>query len=132
MPLFCCLVKHNQFPFLFIEFCHFCQFFLACLIFVRKDKAYKYSTLDIVGIVYNFLVGIFAIPFITILCFFFGITESGVEIINQIIYNTPTIAILCLALLIVFRRKGFSKTGFFIQLGGSLLFVISLVMETLS
>ena len=107
-------------------------FFLACLIFVRKDKAYTYTDFDKVGIILNFLVGILAIPFITIICFFFGIIESNTEIINQIVYNMPTFAILCLTLSIVFRRKGCSKTGFFIQFIGIVPFVLMLVADAIS
>jgi hypothetical protein len=104
-------------------------FFLLCLIFVRKDKEYRYSKLDKFGIVLNVLAGIFAVPFITILCMMFGLVESRVELINQITYNVPSIAILCLALSVVFRRKGFSKTGFFIQFGGILFFILILVLD---
>lgn len=106
-------------------------FFILCLILVRKDKEYQYSKLDKVGIIFNFLVGIIAIPFITIVCMLFGIVESNIEIINQITYNVPSIAILCLALSVVFRRKGFSKKGFFIQFVGILLFVLVVVIEEL-
>lgn len=104
-------------------------FLIVCLIFVRRDKEYKYSNLDKVGIVFNFLVGIFAVPFITILCFFFGIVESSIELINQIIYNIPSFTIICLALSVVLRRKGFSKTGFFIQFGGVLLFILIVLLD---
>ena len=106
-------------------------FFLLCLIFVRKDKEYQYSGLDKVGIFFNFIIGIFALPFIALVCTLFGIVESNVELINQITYNTPPIAILCLALSVVFRRKGLRKTGFFIQFGGILLFVLTALMDTL-
>lgn len=105
-------------------------FFLACLIFVRKDQENSYSRLDKAGILLNFLVGIVAVPFISIFCTLFGIVESDLELINQIIYNIPPISILCLALSVVFRRKGFSKTGFFIQFGGILVFAIIFVLET--
>lgn len=104
-------------------------FFLLCLIFVRKDKEYRDSKLDKVGIVFNVLVGIFAVPFITISCMLFGIVESHIELINQIIYNIPSITILCLALSVVFRRKGYSKTGFFIQFGGILPFVLVFALD---
>ena len=105
-------------------------FFLLCLIFVRKDQAYLYSGLDKAGIVFNFLVGIAAGPFISICCVLFGIVESRVELINQITYNIPSITILCLALSVVFRRKGYSKTGFLIQFGGILAFLLILVLDT--
>ena len=104
-------------------------FFLLCLIFVRKDKEYRYSKLDKCGIVFNFLVGIIAVPFISFFCILFGIVESHIELINQITYNVPSIAILCLALSVVFRRKGYPKTGFFIQFGGILPFVLILVLD---
>ena len=105
-------------------------FFLLCLIFVRKDKEYRYARLDRIGIVFNFLVGIVAVPFISFFCILFGIVESRVELINQITYNTPSISILCLALSLVFRRKGYPKTGFFIQFGGILSFLLILVLDT--
>lgn len=104
-------------------------FLLLCLIFVRKDKEYAYSNLDKIGILFNFLVGCVALPFITIVCILFGIAESNVHLINQTVYAIPSIFILCLAWSIVFRRKGLSRTGFFMQFGGILPFVLVLVLE---
>ena len=104
-------------------------YFLLCLIFVRKDKEYKYTKLDKFGIAMNFLVGIFAVPFITVTCFFFGLAPSNVEPVNQLMYNIPPIAILCLALSIVLRRKGYSKTGFFIQFSGVVLYLLSILLD---
>lgn len=106
-------------------------FFLLCVIFVRKDKEYVYSKLDKLCIVCNFLVGLLAVPFITIICIMFGLAGSNMALIDQIVYNIPSIAILCLALSVVFRRKGFSKTGFFIQFGGILLFALIMALDTL-
>lgn len=106
-------------------------FFLLSLIFVRKNKEYRYSILDKFGIVLNFLVGIFAVPFITFICMMFGIVESDIEMVDQIIYNIPPITILCLALSVIFRRKGHPKTGFFIQFGGIASFVLVLVLEAI-
>lgn len=105
--------------------------FLLSLIFVRKDKVCRYSRLDKFGIVLNVLVGVFAVPFISFICMMFGIVESDIEIINQIIYNIPPMAIFCLALSVIFRRKGYSKTGFFIQFGGILPFALILVLEVI-
>ena len=106
-------------------------FFIVCLIFVRKDKEYQYNILDKIGIVFNFLVGILAIPFITFICFLFGIF-GGDGIIDQLIYNIPPFAILCLALSVVLRRKGFSIPGFIIQFVGILPFIIVLVIDAVS
>ena len=106
-------------------------YLILCLVFVRKDKAYQYSKLDKVGIIFNFLMGIIVVPFLSFICMMFGIVESRVELINQITYNIPSITILCLALSVVFRRKGYSKPGFFIQFGGIPLFILILILDTL-
>ena len=106
-------------------------YLILCLVFVRKDKAYQYSKLDKVGIIFNFLMGIIVVPFLSFVCMMFGIVESRVELINQITYNIPSITILCLALSVVFRRKGYSKPGFFIQFGGIPLFILIFILDTL-
>ena len=67
----------------------------------------------------------------TLACMLFGIVESSVELINQITYNIPPMALLCLALSVVFRRKGYSKTGFFIQFAGILMFVLVFALGSL-
>ena len=104
-------------------------FLLVCIIFVRKDKEYKYSYLDKSCIIVNFIVGIIAVPFIFIICTLYGLVGSSYEWIDQFIYNIPPISIFCLALSVVFRRKGFSKTGFFVQFGGILFFVMFLLLD---
>lgn len=104
---------------------------ILCLIIVRKEKAYQYTKLDKFGIFLNFLMAIVIVPCLSVLCMAFGIVESNVEFVNQIIYNIPAFTILCLALSVVFRRKGFSKTGFYIQFGTIIPFVLALVAEYL-
>ena len=103
-------------------------FFLLCLIFVRKDQDCEYVQLDKLGITFNFLVGILAIPFVSIICMLFGLVESRIELFNQIVYNIPSISILCLAFSVVFRRKGYSKPGFIIQFGCIPLFLLMLIL----
>ncbi|MEE1319237.1 MAG: hypothetical protein UHD05_06970, partial [Ruminococcus sp.] len=104
-------------------------FLLVCIIFVRKDKEYKYSYLDKSCIIVNFIVGIIAVPFISLICTMFGLTGSGYEWIDQCIYNIPSFTILCLALSVMLRRKGYSKQGFFVQFGGILAFVLMLLTD---
>ena len=107
-------------------------YLVLCLVFVRKDQEYQYSKLDKVGIIFNFLTGIIVVPFLSFICMMFGLVESHVELINQITYNIPSITILCLALSVVFRRKGYSKPGFFIQFGGIPLLILTLISDTLA
>ena len=68
-------------------------FLLVCIIFVRKDKEYKYSYLDKSCIIVNFIVGIIAVPFISLICTMFGLVGSGYEWIDQCIYNIPSFTI---------------------------------------
>lgn len=106
-------------------------FLILCLILVRKDEEYQYSKLDKMGALLNLLIGIVALPFISLVCILFGLVESDVHLINQITYNVPPIAVVCLALSVVLRRKGISKPGFFVQFGGILLFALVLVLDTI-
>ena len=106
-------------------------FLLLCLIFVRKEQEYNYTKLDKIGLILNFVVGFVALPFISLVCVFFGLVESNVALINQITYNIPSVTICCLALSVAFRRKGISKTGFFVQFVGVALFVLILVADLL-
>lgn len=103
-------------------------FFVLCLIFVRKDKEYKYSFIDKLGIGFNFAVGILAIPFIYLFSFLHGIFGND-NIISQIVYNLPPFSIICLTLSIVFRRKEFKKTGLIIQFAGTALFAVYMLLE---
>ena len=104
-------------------------FFLLCLILVRRDKEYTYSKLDKVGIACNYLMFFIVLPVTTLICLFFGLVESSLDIVNQIVYNIPQFLTLCLALSVVFRRKGYSKAGFVIQFVGVLPFVMFFVLE---
>lgn len=104
-------------------------FLLVCIIFVRKDKEYKYSYLDKSCTIVNFIVGIVAVPFICLICTLYGIVGSSYEWIEQTIYSIPSISILCLSLSVIFRRRGFSKTGFFVQFGGILIFLMFALLD---
>ena len=106
-------------------------FLILCMIFVHKDAYVKYSALDKIGIVFNFIIGIVAVPFISFVCMMYGIVESNVELVNQITYNIPSIVILCLALSVVFRRKGYSKTGFFVQFVGIIPFIYMFILDSM-
>lgn len=103
-------------------------FFLLCMVFVHRDKTRPYAVGDKIGIVVNVLVAVVVIPFISFFCILFGIVESSVEAVNQIIYNIPPFMILCLALSVVFRRKGHGKAGLLIQLVGILPCIFAFVI----
>ena len=103
-------------------------FFVGCMVFVRRDKTRPCSVGDKLGIVLNVLVAVVVIPFISFFCILFGIVESSKEWVNQTIYNIPPFMILCLALSVVFRRKGYGKAGLLIQLVGLLPCIFAFVI----
>ena len=102
---------------------------VACMIFVKRDKAVPYKVLDKVSVVLNFLVGFVAVPFITAVAYLMGIYASGDEIIYQIDRCVPAIAVFGIAASLSLRRKGFTRTGFLIQFIGPVLFVILANLE---
>ena len=102
---------------------------LACVIFVRKDKSLDYNALDILSIVLNFAICILAIPFITITSAFFQLTISTDSVFYQVYMCIPAITAFTVAASIALRRKGFRKTGFFIQLVGPVIYIVPLLSE---
>ena len=102
---------------------------LACVIFVKKDKSLDYNALDILSIVLNFAVCILAIPFITITSAFFQLTISTDGVFYQVYMCIPAITAFTVAASIALRRKGFRKTGFFIQLVGPVIYIVPLLSE---
>ena len=104
---------------------------LACLIFVRKDPDVNYKALDIISIVANFLVTFMAIPFLTIVIFFFPLTMDAESLLDQIFLCIPALTAFTIAASIALRRKGFAKSGFFVQLVCPVLFFATIFVESL-
>lgn len=107
-------------------------YLLLCVIFVRKDKDYVYTTLDKISILFNFIVGLIVMPFISIVCLFIDINGTADNFTAFFAYTIPPIEYTCLALSTVFRRKGYSKTGIVIQFAGVVMFALLLLSETIS
>ena len=95
---------------------------LACLIFVRKDFDVNYKAFDILSIIANFVITFMAIPFLTIVIFLFPLTMDAESLLYQIYLCIPALTAFTLAASIALRRKGFAKSGFFVQLVCPVLF----------
>lgn len=104
---------------------------IACLVFVKKDEGLTYTGLDKVSIVVNFLVGLVALPFCTMVIGLMPLYVAGDELYYQIDLCTPVIAAFAVAASIALRRKGFSKAGFFIQFVGPALFALMAIVESI-
>ena len=102
---------------------------LACMILVKRDKSVPYKALDKVSIVINFVICFAAIPFITFVTTLMQITVSGDELAYQIMLCVPALTAFTVAASIALRRTQYTKSGFFIQLIGPMLFALALIFE---
>ena len=102
----------------------------ACIIFVRKDAAVRYTTLDKISAAFNFLIGLLALPFITIVVLLMQIYVSGEEIIYQIDLCLPALTAFTIAASLSLRRKGYTVFGFFLQFAGPVLFILTAILES--
>jgi hypothetical protein len=103
---------------------------VACLVFVKKDKAVSYRVLDKLSVLANFVACFWAIPFITICTVLLDLTMDAGHIWYQILLCIPALTAFTVAAAIALRRNGFTRTGFFIQLIGPALFFVPLVVES--
>ena len=104
---------------------------VACMIFVKRDKTVPYKALDKLSILANFAACFLAIPFFVICTALMLATMGGEDIVTQILLSTPAITALTVAASIALRRNGFTKTGFFIQFAGPVLFFVPAVLESI-
>lgn len=104
---------------------------VACMIFVKRDKTVTYKALDKLSIFVNFAACFLAIPFFGICIAFMLATMGGEDIVTQILLCTPAITAFTVAASIALRRNGFTKTGFFIQFAGPVLFFVPAVLESI-
>ena len=104
---------------------------VACVIFVKRDKTVPYKALDKLSILVNFAACFLAIPFFVICIALMLATMGGEDIVTQILLCTPAITALTVAASIALRRNGFTKTGFFIQFAGPVLFFVPAVLESI-
>ena len=101
---------------------------IACLILVKRDKAVPYKALDKIGVIFNYMITLAAIPFFTLIALASQIVASGSEWSYQLLLCTPAITAFGVAASLSLRRKGFTKSGFFIQFVGPALFFVFLFL----
>ena len=103
---------------------------LACLIFVRKDPDVNYKILDIISVLANFLIIFIASPFLTIVIFFFPLVMDSESLLYQIYLCVPVLTAFAIAASVSLRRKGFTKSGFFVQFVFPVLFFAEIIAES--
>ena len=102
---------------------------LICVILVKKSEEVSYSDLDKIGIVLNFI-GVFAVlPIISLAACLIQAYPTGPDWIYQAYLCVPPIIVFSIAASVALRRKGFGKSGFFVQFLGIIVEVILAVLE---
>ena len=103
---------------------------IACIIFVKKDSDVSYKLLDMLSIIANFIIGIVAISFITVCIFLFPLVIDSSSLMYQIYLCIPALTAFTIAASVALRRKGFTKSGFFVQFVFPVLFFAEIVVES--
>ena len=100
---------------------------LLILLFVKKEKELAKTQLDKISLILNIAIGVIVVPLTAICGMFMDITGSNPEPAYQIMYLVAPITLLGLAASIALRRKGYSKSSFFAQWAGPVVFGLDLV-----
>ena len=106
---------------------------VACIIFVKREnncieRNVAYKIIDKVSLILNLVIGVVIIPAMTAVSILLNINGYGTDLIYQIIYCVPAFSVLCLALSLSLRRKGFGKSSLVIQFIGPVMFVVVMVI----
>ena len=104
---------------------------ILCMIFVRKGDGVEYRALDMIGIVLNFAAVLFVLPIIYIAAVFVQAYKMGPDWLYQAYLCIPQIIPFSIAASLSLRRKGFRKSGFFIQFLAPAVEVIITLLENI-
>ena len=101
---------------------------IACLILIRREPGVSYGIVDKLSVGLNFLVAIFAFPFILITSVLSEILSDATAW-QQLLYLAPAITVLGIAASVVLRRMGHKILGFVIQFIGPVVFALTVWIE---
>ena len=99
---------------------------VAMIIFVKKEKNKK---TDKIATIFNFIIGIVVVPFMTVLGTLIDINGGSAELGRQLLYILPAFSILGVAASVALRRKNYPKGGMVVQFVGPALFVVILLLS---
>ena len=104
---------------------------IACVVFVKKNADASYKLLDKLSLIANCIIGIVAIPFITVVIFFFPLVMESVSLMYQIYLCVPALTAFAIAASVSLRRKGFTMFGFFVQFVFPVLLFAEIIVESI-
>lgn len=102
---------------------------IATLIFVKKDTDYLRKPINIITIVFNFIIGFIVFPFFTTFAGLLNALGDVGDVMNLIIYLLPALTILCITASIGLRRKLYGKSALAVQFIAPAVFVIIIIIS---
>ena len=102
---------------------------IGTLIFVKKDKEYTRKPINIITIVFNFIIGLVAFPFFTIIAGLLSALGDIGNIMNLLQYLLPALTILCITASIGLRRKLYSKSALIVQFISPAVFALIMIIS---
>lgn len=99
---------------------------IATFIFVKKEI--KYKTIDIISIVFNWIITVVYLPFVTVLGGLIDIEGGGPELYYQFAHFLPVFSLLSIVASVALRRKGYGISSLIAQFAGPAAFVIYLAV----
>ena len=107
---------------------------------IRKRKEYKYSTLDISGIILNVVLIVMIYPPLSVACALLGIRRFATEPFLVFLEGAalamgrlmPAISVAGIGASVILRRKEKPGLSFLVQFAGGLWFCITMLLAKLS
>ncbi len=102
---------------------------ISTLIFVKKDKDYVSKPINIITIVFNFIIGLTAFPFFTIIALLLSALGDIGNVMNLLSYLLPALTILCITASIGLRRKLYGKSALIVQFISPAVFAVIMIIS---
>ena len=102
---------------------------LVCFVGVKRDGDVVYASLDKLGALLNLAALFVVLPFITLAAGLIQAYKTGPNWIYQGYLCLPVIIVFSIVASLSLRRKEFSKSGFFVQFIGAVIFAVLAIFE---
>ena len=103
---------------------------IVTLIFVKKDKEYIRKPINIITIVFNFIVGLVVLPFFTIIAGLLSALGDIGNIMNLLQYLLPALTLLGITASIGLRRKLYCKSALIVQFISPAIFAVIMIISS--
>jgi len=102
---------------------------IATLIFVKRDNDYVRKPINVITIIFHFIIGFIAFPFFAIFAGLLSALGDVGDVMNLITYLLPALTILCITASIGLRRKLYGKSALVVQFISPAVFVIIIIIS---